>query len=114
MRPVALVYPPTCDPTAPYLSLPTLAGWLRSHGVEVLPVDANVEAFDALLQRAPLHQLANQLEHRLLELERKTSLTHQEQLIYGALWAARGDALAAPDAMDGAWAVLRDRTGTRF
>ncbi len=114
MRPVALVYPPTCDPTAPYLSLPTLTGWLRSHGVEVLPVDANVEAFDALLRRAPLQQLANQVEHRLLELERKTSLTHQEQLIYGALWAARGDALAAPDAMDDAVAVLRDRTGTRF
>ena len=26
---VALIYPPTCDPTAPYLSVPTLTAWLR-------------------------------------------------------------------------------------
>lgn len=62
MRPVALVYPPTCDPTAPYLSLPTLTGWLRTHGVDVLPVDANVEAFDTLLRREPLHALAKRVE----------------------------------------------------
>ena len=27
---VALIYPPTCDPTAPYLSVPTLTGFLRA------------------------------------------------------------------------------------
>ena len=35
MMKIALIYPPTCDPTAPYLSLPTLTGYLRAHGVEV-------------------------------------------------------------------------------
>ena len=54
---VALIYPPTCDPTAPYLSVPTLCAYLRENGVEVLPIDANVEAFDALLRRAPLAEL---------------------------------------------------------
>ena len=28
--PVALVYPPTCDPTAPYLAVPMLTGFLRA------------------------------------------------------------------------------------
>ena len=46
---VALVYPPTCDPTAPYLALPTLTAFLRQNGVEVLQIDANVEGFDAVL-----------------------------------------------------------------
>ncbi len=50
---VALVYPPSCDPTAPYLAVPTLAAWLRREGIDVLPVDANVEAWDALL--VPAH-----------------------------------------------------------
>ena len=39
---VALIHPPACDPTAPYLAVPMLAGFLRAHGVDVLPVDANV------------------------------------------------------------------------
>src|ERR1700690_3769716 len=51
---IALIYPPTCDPTAPYLAVPMLTGFLRGHGVEVLPVDANIEAYDALLRRTPL------------------------------------------------------------
>src|SRR5262249_45070662 len=50
---IALVYPPTCDPTAPYLAVPMLTGFLRAHGVEVLPIDANLEAWDALLRPAP-------------------------------------------------------------
>ena len=29
----ALIYPPTCDPTAPYLAVPMLTGFLRAHGV---------------------------------------------------------------------------------
>ena len=33
---IALVYPPTCDPTAPYLAVPALTGFLRESGVEVL------------------------------------------------------------------------------
>jgi len=55
---VALVYPPTCDPTAPYLAVPMLAGFLRAHGKSVLPVDANIEAFDALLARKGLKATA--------------------------------------------------------
>ena len=62
---IALVYPPTSDPTAPYLAVPMLTGFLRAHGVDVLPIDANVEAWDALLDEAPMLALRARLEGRL-------------------------------------------------
>jgi hypothetical protein len=111
---VALVYPPSCDPTAPYLSVPTLAAWLRAHGVDVLSIDANVEAWESLLSRPHLEELAERIENRLAELDAKPSLSHEDQLAYAALWSARGDAVATPRAIDGALAVLRDRSGERF
>lgn len=106
---VALVYPPACDPTAPYLALPTLTAWLRRHRVEVLPIDANVEAWEWLLSRPRLEKLASRIEGRLADLDARPSLSHGEQLEYAALWAARGDAAAVPRAIDAALAVMRDR-----
>ena len=105
---IALVYPPTCDPTAPYLAIPALTGFLRANGVEVLPVDANVEAYDALLRRAPMEALRARVEDRIAGLETRASLDHGEQLEYLALWQARGDAHAVPEGIDEAVAILRD------
>src|SRR5438477_4781264 len=105
---VALVYPPTCDPTAPYLAVPMLTGFLRTHGVDVLPIDANVEAFDGLLACKSMTALAERLEARLAQLDGRRSLPHTEQLEYAALVRARGDARAVPGAIDDAKATLRD------
>jgi anaerobic magnesium-protoporphyrin IX monomethyl ester cyclase len=114
MMKIALIYPPTCDPTAPYLSLPTLTGYLRAHGVEVCPIDANVEAYSRLLSRETLTSLAGRVEKRWAKLKRKSVLNHVEQLAGAALWEAREDAQSAPGAIDDAVAVLRDRSGERF
>ena len=111
---IALIYPPTCDPTAPYLSVPTLTGYLREHGVEVRPIDANVEAYSRLLCRETLTALAGRIEERWAKLKRKSALTHAEQLAGAALWESREDARSAPCAIDDAVAVLRDRSGERF
>lgn len=105
---VALVYPPTCDPTAPYLAVPMLTGFLRANGVEVLPIDANVEAFDALLDPGALGALRDRLEARLAELDRKPSLAHAEQLEYAALVATRADAHAVAAGIAQAKATFRD------
>jgi hypothetical protein len=105
---LALIYPPTCDPTAPYLAVPTLTGFLRQHGVDVVPIDSNVEAYDALLRRDPLTVLADRIEERLSNLDRRASLDHAAQLEYHALWQARGDARAVPGGIDDAVAILRD------
>ena len=111
---IALIYPPTADPTAPYLALPTLTAYLRAHGVDALPIDANIEAHDRLLRRASLDMMAARLERRLAELERKRSLRHVEQLACADLWEARQIAQRVPAAIDDAVAVLRDRSGARF
>ena len=105
---IALVYPPTCDPTAPYLAVPMLTGFLRANGVEVLPVDANVEAYDRLLRSSPLTACAERVEARLGKLDRRASLDHVGRRAYLQLWRARGDAQAAPAGIDEARAVLKD------
>ena len=105
---IALVYPPTCDPTAPYLAVPMLAGFLRENGVEVLPIDANIEAFDELLTAGRAAELRDRLEARLGELDAKKSLGHEEQLEYAALARARGDAHAVPEGIEEAKAIFRD------
>lgn len=76
---VALVFPPTCDPTAPYVSVPLLAGWLRANGVTVVSVDANVGACDFLLRPEALSVLRARVEERYRVLNRRPHLTHTEQ-----------------------------------
>jgi radical SAM superfamily enzyme YgiQ (UPF0313 family) len=105
---VALVYPPTCDPTAPYLAVPMLTGFLRAHGVEVLPIDANLEGWDDLLSAPRLKREKERLEARLGELDRKATLGHEAQLEYAALANARGDAHAVPKGIERAKKILRD------
>jgi len=111
---VALIYPPTCDPTSPYLSVPMLTAYLRSHGIEVLPIDANVEAYDRLLRRAVLSKMAGRVADRLGHLERKDSLNHSDQLLYARFWEVLPDLAWVPAAAEDAVAVLRDRSGVRF
>lgn len=105
---VALVYPPTCDPTAPYLAVPMLTGFLRSEGVDVLPIDANLEAFDALLSAPSLARLRDRLEARLAELDRRPRLAHEEQLELAGLVRTRAEARAVPEGIEEAKATLRD------
>jgi hypothetical protein len=111
---VALIYPPTCDPTAPYLSVPMLTAYLRSHGIEVIPIDANVEAYDRLLRRDSLREMAGRVTKSLGRLEHKRSMVHTDQLHYTRLAEVLPDLAWVPDAIEDAVAVLRDRSGTRF
>lgn len=104
----ALIYPPTCDPTAPYLAVPTLSGWLRSHGHEVLPIDANLEGWEHLLSERELRRLGARVRERRLQLEQLPALRHTEQLSYSALLSAEADADSAPRAIAEALSVFRD------
>lgn len=110
----SLIYPPTCDPTAPYLSLPALSAYLRHHGINVLPIDANVEGYDRLLRRAFLLEMAARITKRFARLNRKTSLSHTEKLLYGRLRQATPYTVWVPDAVEDAVSVMRDRAGSRF
>ena len=111
---VALIFPPSCDPTAPYLAIPALSGFLRDRGIEVLQVDANLEAWEQLLAAPRLAAVGARLEHRLRRLERRPSLRHPEQLAYAALWRARADASSAPAEIERALALMRGASGEDF
>jgi hypothetical protein len=104
---LALIFPPACDPTAPYPSIPALAGFLRPQGIDVLSIDANLEGFRSLLRREPLSRLADRIERRSANLRRRRSLDHQGQLELLALGRVRGDARAVPGGIDAALAILR-------
>jgi anaerobic magnesium-protoporphyrin IX monomethyl ester cyclase len=105
---VALIYPPACDPTAPYLAVPTLTGFLRHHGVSVLPIDANAEGFDWLLAPSRLERLRVKLELAIEELGALPALDHAQQLRYAAAIGARGDAAAVVSGIVEAKSILRD------
>jgi anaerobic magnesium-protoporphyrin IX monomethyl ester cyclase len=49
---LALVFPPVWDPKQPYLSLPTLAGHLRAHDVDVEMMDLNILSFHWMLENS--------------------------------------------------------------
>ncbi len=111
---IALIYPPTADPTAPYLSVPALTGYLRSKGVDVLPIDANIECYDLLLRSESLRQAARQIDRRLARLKKKPFLDHTEQMACVTLSRATEVARGLPDNIEDAVAVMRDRSGKRF
>ena len=111
---VALIFPPICDPTAPYIALPSLAAWLRSHGIEAVPIDANLECTEHVLQSDNLEIFTERLTKRLSRLERKRILNHQEQLAYVTLWQGKRAGRSTLKNIEDAVSVLRDRSGARF
>ena len=60
-----LLFPPHWSPTQPYLSLPTLASFLRSKGHDVAMRDINVELFNILLSRDHLQKSHDLLRNKL-------------------------------------------------
>lgn len=85
---VALLFPPQGHFTQPYLSLPSLAAYLRANGIEdVTLIDANIEAYDYFLSE---ERLARSLEkvrasERLDELDDRESLGFTEMEDYQSL-----------------------------
>ena len=87
---VALILPPTIDPTGPYLSVPMLTAYLR-RGIKVLLIDTNIEACDRLLYLTVLTEMSAATEKSLERLEQKSSLRHSDQLLYARLWEVTPD-----------------------
>src|SRR6185503_5454312 len=109
---VALVFPPQGHFTQPYLSLPSLAAYLRANGVsEVWQLDENIEAYDHFLSRARLKRSLERIQapRRLAELEAKPELVFSEMERYQTLSeiALIGDEVAR--SIDEAKQVLRSK-----
>jgi radical SAM superfamily enzyme YgiQ (UPF0313 family) len=75
---VSLVFPPQHYPFHPYLSLPTLAGYIRSQGYRVAQKDLNRQLYEALLTPSNLKQSYAELTALQERLEKKSRLTAQE------------------------------------
>ncbi|MEW6741745.1 MAG: radical SAM protein [Planctomycetota bacterium] len=84
-----LLHPPFADPTQPYLSLPTLKGFLRARGLDAQVADLNIEALHYLLRRDRVQEVACTLGRRFLELNTRPALGLLEQMEYLALAKAR-------------------------
>jgi radical SAM superfamily enzyme YgiQ (UPF0313 family) len=85
---VALVFPPQGHFTQPYLSLPSLAAYLRANGYgEVWQLDENIEAYDHFLSRARLERALERIQapRRLAELEARPELVFSEMERYQTL-----------------------------
>jgi hypothetical protein len=111
---VALIYPPTCDPTAPYIAVPLLTACLRAHGVEVLPIDANIGAWRYLLEAQALRGLLERVRSRFRALDRQPWLGHEQQLEYAALAQACREGTHLPERIGEALALFGGAQGARF
>ena len=111
---ITLIYPPTCDPTAPYISVPTLAGFLRAHDVEVTSLDANIEVFDRLLSSPGLEKLLGLVQKRLARLKHKPKKNHAEELLFWRLTDAVALTEEVPQKITEALSILRGIDPGRF
>ncbi len=68
---VSLLFPPTWHPSQPYLSLPSLKGFLSQAGVtNVVQRDLGIEVLDMLLTRTYAQEVHGRLQQKVKELEK--------------------------------------------
>ena len=73
---ISLVFPPTWHPSQPYLSLPSLTGFLRQHGVQhVGQRDIGIELLDWLLTRRAVARRSGEYLRRLAALVEQRAQT---------------------------------------
>ncbi len=108
--PVSLVFPPQGHFTQPYLALPCLKGWLQAHGFDdVELMDANIEAYDAFLERGYLERCGQRVAARL-PLERfseKDTLGFRDLSAFRAASECAASAAAVAARIDDAKSVMR-------
>ena len=112
MPTVALVFPPQGHFTQPYLSLPSLAAYLRTHGVgRVELVDASIEAYDHFLSRGRLERSLERIRAGagLAALEARSELGFSEMERYQTLSEIELIGGEVAERIDEAKAVLRTK-----
>ncbi len=71
---ISLLFPPTWHPSQPYLSLPSLTGFLTQAGVaNVSQRDLGIEILDVILTRAYGEEVYGRLQDKVKELEQARS-----------------------------------------
>jgi radical SAM superfamily enzyme YgiQ (UPF0313 family) len=80
-----LIFPPQWIPTQPYLSLPTLAAFLKANNCDVEQIDINVSFYDDLLSKNGLSDYYEKAKNKIQELECLNELSPELQKQYAAL-----------------------------
>ncbi len=62
---VKLIFPPSWEVTQPYLSIPSLVGYLKTKGVDVKQFDLNIVAYDTILSSAYLADAIKIIQERV-------------------------------------------------
>ena len=71
---ISLLFPPSWHPSQPYLSLPSLTGFLNQAGVNnVVQRDLNIDALDTMLTTAYGHATYARLVDKVKQLEKGQS-----------------------------------------
>ncbi len=66
-----LLFPPSWHPSQPYLSLPSLTGFLEANGIQnITQRDLNIEVLDSLLTKSYGIEVGTRLAEKVKELER--------------------------------------------
>lgn len=107
---VALVFPPQGHFTQPYLSLPSLAAWLRQEGGgEVALLDESIEAYDHFLSRGRLAVSLERVRARgdLAALDAQARLNYSEMERYQRASEAELCGEAVVEGIEEAKRVLR-------
>lgn len=102
-----LLFPPVGDPYQPYLSLPSLAAFLRAAGREVIQRDLNIEAYEAFLSAPRLTAAQQAVAVRLAVLEAQPHLDAAERAEYDALCRSHLTAAYTIEHIAAAKAALR-------
>src|SRR5437879_5852140 len=81
-----LLFPPTWHPSQPYLSLPSLTGFLKQEGVtDIIQRDLGIEVLDSFLSQATGRETYERMQEKVRTLERlgtqgETGPSSQEHL----------------------------------
>jgi hypothetical protein len=107
---VLLIFPPFWIPYRPYLSLPSLTGYLKNNGIDVVQKDFNIEAYNIMMSKSYLLGIKEELEHRFKALDSKNSLNSGiEQQYYSDLFKAISGIPYIAGKVEKAKRVFRDK-----
>jgi anaerobic magnesium-protoporphyrin IX monomethyl ester cyclase len=96
---ILLIYPPYGTPVYPYISIPVLAGYLRSRNIGVSALDANSAYFRELIREDRIREAQAIARARLSELNEKSMLSFSEIVELARLIRILSDSTGLTDRM---------------
>ncbi|MEQ8192363.1 MAG: B12-binding domain-containing radical SAM protein, partial [Candidatus Eremiobacterota bacterium] len=77
---ITLIFPPHWAPFQPYLSLPTLTGFLRKEGYKVTQRDVNIEAMDYFTSTFSVKNIYKKIKERAKWLRTVENRSEKEEM----------------------------------